>query len=409
MLYRQSWWEQARTCAARLAGSRQNVACNIKAWCVARSSAISAVLVAFLLTRVTIGAVIAVSLVYIKLDPTMPVPQGAPPILWGLLRWDSLHLAHIVQYGYDRGRTPFFPLYPLLVKGLSLLVGNVFVAGLLLSHIALVVALFYLYALAQDTYDAATARRAVFYLAAAPAAVFFSAMYKESLFVALATATLYHARKQQWIRAGLAGALAAAAHDTGVLLKAVIAVEALCYAGVRLSWTLRVSRVAVREQGNKVAAALPGLAAAAAVPIGLLAYMGYQAYALGDPLAFLHAEARWGRSLSPFSVMRLIPGSLTVSGAFDLLATLLFIPLVVGVVCQKDTAATVFTVAVFLLPLCTGQGTYSMTRFTLELIPCFVLLGRWGRHVWAHRIIIALSLPTMIYISVLYSHWAGPA
>ncbi len=195
MLYRQSWWEQARTCAVRLAGSRQNVACNIKAWCVARSSAISAVLVAFLLTRVTIGAVIAVSLVYIKLDPTMPVPQGAPPILWGLLRWDSLHLAHIVQYGYDRGRTPFFPLYPLLVKGLSLLVGNVFVAGLLLSHVALVVALFYLYALAQDMYDAATARRAVFYLATAPAAVFFSAMYKESLFVALATATLYHARK----------------------------------------------------------------------------------------------------------------------------------------------------------------------------------------------------------------------
>jgi Gpi18-like mannosyltransferase len=103
----------------------------------------------------------------------------------GLVRWDGFHYANIALHGYDRMKTVFFPLYPLLVASVRMIVGNVYVAGLLVSNAALLVALCYLYALARREYDQAGATRTVFYLATAPGSVFFWAMYTESLFVAL--------------------------------------------------------------------------------------------------------------------------------------------------------------------------------------------------------------------------------
>jgi len=196
--------------------------------------AITTVFTAFIVTRLAIFGVIALSLATVGIDRGLPMPRNAPPLLAGLLRWDSQHYAYIVEHGYDRVRTAFFPLYPLLVKGLSLVIGNVFVAGVVLSNVALLVALGYLYALTRAMHGEATARRAALYLAGAPAAVFFSAMYTESLFIALAAATLYHARKGHWARAACAGALAAATRNTGVVLSTVIVLEALRQGGVSL-------------------------------------------------------------------------------------------------------------------------------------------------------------------------------
>ena len=348
--------------------------------------AITTVLTAFIVTRLAIFGVIALSLVTVGIDRGLPMPRNAPPLLAGLLRWDSQHYAYIAEHGYDRVRTAFFPLYPLLVKGLSLVIGNVFVAGVVLSNVALLAALGYLYALTRTIHGDAAARRALLYLAGAPAAVFFSAMYTESLFIALAAATLYHARKGHWARAACAGALAAATRNTGLILATVIVLEALRQEGVSLRlW--RPFWTSLRTQWRRLGAVWSGFAAAAVVPCGLLVYMLYLRQAFGDPLAFVHAEAGWGKHVSLSNWLRLMPGQLNVPVTIDLLVTVAFIPLVIGAAYQMRTAA-VFVVLTFVAPLSSGLGVEGMTRYTLMLVPCFVLLGSWGERKWVHRLIM---------------------
>src|SRR5262249_20931745 len=152
------------------------------------------------------------------------------------------------------------------------LAGNIYLAGVLISHVAFLIALIFLYLLARDEFDHPTAARTVLYLAAAPAAVFFSAVYTESLFLLLVVITFYCARHRQWVAAALAGGIAAATRNTGVVLAAVVALEGLHQQGVR--WRPRAWHPAIwgrhlRAQLPLFLAAWPSLLAAACVPTGL--------------------------------------------------------------------------------------------------------------------------------------------
>jgi hypothetical protein len=370
------------------------------------------VLTAYLLTRLVVCTLVFVSLVVLPVRVAPSLSTHFPNLVVdGLVRWDSFHYANIALNGYDRMKTAFFPLYPLLVASLRVIVGNVYVAGLLVSNAALLVALGYVYALARREYDQTGATRTVFYLATAPGSVFFSAMYTESLFVALVAATFYHARSAQWSRAALAGGLAAATRNTGVVLAAVIALEGLHQVGVRVRpqvWCVRALWSHVRLQGRRVVHARYALAASAIVPIGLLAYMAFLGHAFHDPLAFLHAEAFWGKHVSLSNLMHILPqGHLTLANQLDILVTLTLVPLVLSVCRRMRPAYIVFTLASFLMPLDTG-GTAGMTRYALMLVPCYLLLGSLVRRPGLDRLILCLSLALMTFVTVTFCHWGGP-
>src|ERR1700761_5350744 len=58
------------------------------------------------------------------------------------VRWDSIHYLAIAQHGYARPtEAVFFPLYPLLIRALGLLVGSDVVAGVLISMVSAAAAL----------------------------------------------------------------------------------------------------------------------------------------------------------------------------------------------------------------------------------------------------------------------------
>src|SRR5205823_1323298 len=114
-------------------------------------------------------------------------------------------------------------------------------------------------------FDHESAARAALYLCAVPGAVFFAALYSESLFLALVTATLYHARQGQWARAAVAAAAAAVTRNTGVILAAVLVLEGVHQQDVRF-WPLRL-RI------EQLTASWRSLSAATVVPVGLVGYM----------------------------------------------------------------------------------------------------------------------------------------
>lgn len=357
-------------------------------------------------------------------------------LLDGLVRHDSWWYVNIVDNGYTlgdaktgvQGTVTFFPLYPLLVKLVAGLTGNIFVAGVLISNLAFLVALLYLYGLVRRDFDAAAATRAVLYLAAAPTTIFCLAMYTESLFLALVCATFYYARRQMWQFAALAGALAAATRNTGVLLAAVIALEGLHAQGFRFRperlWAATLAGTGVlwrdhlRRQVGPALRSWRSILASGYVPVGLAVYMLFLLATFGDPLAFIHAQATWGRSTTPAGITRLWSnivtnlqlgphpwmGQLNTLTVLNVLSTIGFAPLVVMVIVKLRPSYAVYSGLTFLVPLSTGT-VGSMTRYVLMLVPCFILLGAWGRRGWVDRLVLGIFLPLAAYCSVLFSHW----
>lgn len=397
-----------------------------------------AVLGAWALSRLVIFFIIFVSSVTIPMRPGAALFSNPDNlILDGLVRDDSWWYYNIATRGYtlgsvatgEQGTVAFFPLYPLLVKTVAGLTGDVFLAGIIVANVAFVIALFYLHALARREIGDGAAGRAVFYFAAAPTAVFFSAMYTESLFLALLLATLYYARAGSWDRAALAGMLASATRNTGVVLAGVVALEALHAAGVRFWPTERPegwSREALarfcwrhlRRQAPLALRAWPGLVAAALVPLGLIAYMAYLSNTFGDPLAFIHVQATWGREAAGSGITQLVgntmkllrtgpnplAGQVGAKTLLDTVATLAFLPLVLATPFKLRPGYALLAIATFLVPLSTGS-VGSMTRYILMLVPCFLLLARWGEREWVDRLVLGLSLPMLAYFTVLFSHW----
>ncbi len=137
--------------------------------------------------------------------------------LWA--RFDSGFYLGIIDKGYafdasgGMSNVAFFPIYPLLANLTNLVVRDTVFASIIVSNLCLLGALLYLYKLTELEFgDAGTAQRAVFYIAAFPTAFFFSAVYTESAFLLFSVATMYYARRHQWLMAGLMGMITSATH-----------------------------------------------------------------------------------------------------------------------------------------------------------------------------------------------------
>ena len=172
------------------------------------------------------------------------------------------------------------------------------------------------------------ARLAVLVTALAPMAFFFSAVYSESLYLALSVGVFWCARQGRWAWAGVLGALASATRSAGVVL--VVPALLLYLYGPREDREpdfparggtreprggLRAGVDALRRGGP--APPRPSSLASrwwrpryrvranilwiAALPVGVGAYMAYLALAGGGALEPFHAQQVWNRHFAgPF-------------------------------------------------------------------------------------------------------------
>jgi hypothetical protein len=158
--------------------------------------------------------------------------------------------------------------------------------------------------------------------------------------------------------------------------------------------------------------------AAMFVPVGLLAYIAYLGLAFDVPFGFIQSHAAWGRDISGLGILRLWTNTITELQAgqntaagginpiilLDILSAVVFLPLTVAVAFKMRPAYAVFTVLAFIAPL--NYGTFwSMTRYLLMLVPCYMLLGTWGRRTWVDRLVLGTFLPMMGYCTILFSRW----
>jgi hypothetical protein len=242
-------------------------------------------------------------------------------------------------------------------------------------------------------FDESTARRATLYLALFPTALFLFAGYADALFLALAIWCVVMLHRQAWWQAGLFGLLAATTRQMGIFLVLPFAWEY----GKAVGWRLRNVRI------EAIAVLL--------IPGGLLLFMAWLWHAVGDPLAFFHAESHWSHHATPpwqtiVSALRLLPHQpdaiFAFRGVVDLAAILLFAGLIAVGIPSLPLGETLFSAAVWLLAACYPAEPWPLqsdARYMLLIFPAFLTLARLGRHRWLNVVIVATFAIVLVLLA----------
>jgi hypothetical protein len=261
-------------------------------------------------------------------------------------------------------------------------------AGVIISLLAFVPALTYMYFLARDQIGQNGALAACMLLAAYPFAVFYSGAYTESLFLLAVAGAFYHFTHGQLWRAAAWGLLAGLTRPNGWMLSASFALIALPSLGGILT---SLSRVLPPADRSSTARTLDGrrplsLVLAASAPVaGLLIYCGYNYWFTGHPFTWARVMAAWGRDFRGLEMLdwnfREL-GSLGVVGYIEHkpLEALNLFGLVFGVATfwpvarRLGLAYGLFVLLTTALPATSG-GLVSIGRYSTVLFPSFIWLS----------------------------------
>ena len=212
-------------------------------------------------------------------------------------RWDTFFYYSIATRGYDWNpalftyqNVVFFPLYPLLMRSLGALIGgHPMVAGVIVSFSAFAAALVVLYRLALLELGDEYAWRVILLIAVFPYALFFSAVYTESLFLLLTVTAFYAMRRGRLVAAAVCGLLAGLARPNGFWLSLPLACLVFLPAG-----RSQPGAGADLNDDEKI----PGALLAACAPVvGAAIFSAYLRIRFGDPLAWVHGQSAWGMPL----------------------------------------------------------------------------------------------------------------
>ncbi|MFI5888873.1 mannosyltransferase family protein [Actinoplanes sp. NPDC051513] len=208
-----------------------------------------------------------------------------------LLVWDGGWFLRVAVNGYPHGYTydasghlegnelAFFPLYPMLIRGVSALGLSPETAAIGVSWIASIGAAIALHLLGTTLYHRRAGWALVAICCSAPVSVVLSMAYSEALFLALVAGMFVAAHRKVWWAAGLLGLGAALTRPTGAAAALALAVAAI---------------MAVRESRRQ---AWQPLGAAALALAGVPLFLLWVATRVGDPSAWFRIQtAGWGTS-----------------------------------------------------------------------------------------------------------------
>ena len=262
----------------------------------ARSSTTAVVAIAVLGTRLP---VLLLGALAVTIVGTVPPPVAEA--VWRvssheltnmLARWDTFFYYTIATDGYSWNaavfrhyNVVFFPLYALLMRwGGAALGGHPLLAGLIVSLTAFAGAMLVLYRLALVELGDEHAWRVILLISTFPYALYYSAVYTESLFLLVTVGAFYAMRRGRPGWAAVCGLAAGFTRPNGFWL----ALPLLCLA----LWPPDLRDV---ESRARLPMRLPLALLVACMPlVGVTVFSSYLYLRFGDPLAWVHGQAAWG-------------------------------------------------------------------------------------------------------------------
>jgi hypothetical protein len=331
---------------------------------------------------------------------------GGPPGFWDNFlqlwsRWDVEHYVQIAEDGYvnyepDAKNIAFFPMYPAIVAALHVPLRFLptAIVGMLVSNVASIFALRFLYRLAKARFDEEVALRTVVYAAAFPTAYFFQVAYTEGLFFFFICAAFLALHEERWRDAALWGACASATRLTGGLV-------AVCWL------------VCYLQRVGKPRRDVLWLALA---PAGFFVYLGINQWVWHDPLKFLEFQrtAWYHESATPWRGFAIVWRYLNESTDLrswwyrdlpELIAALLGYGAAVWALVEWRKVGLVDVLYVLGSVVLWTSNTWWMSglRFCLVLFPLFLLLGsrRWPK--WLHQSIWIACVVAQVVFGIAFS------
>jgi Gpi18-like mannosyltransferase len=335
--------------------------------------------------------------------PANPPDFGWRNVFTAWERFDALWFLRIADAGYrlGDGSPAFFPLYPLVTRGLSFVMGgHPLAAATLVSNAAFCGGLVVTYLLTTSELSERAARNTILLMCLFPTAHFFLMPYSESLFFLLSVTAFWGARRGRWMVAGAAGALAALTRSVGFVLAPALLLEA------------------IQQRNEGRGRAWPGVLAAGATVCGLIAYLAYWGTRAGEWLAPVTRQANWQRGFSwPWVTLWNGTGDAFRHlgegyGGYWLIDWLIVVPMLaasVYAVVRLRPSYAVYLWCGLLIPLTfvfPDRPLMSMPRFVLPLFPAF-----WGLELGLERLhvprapVLAVEAAGLGILSVLTINW----
>lgn len=390
-------------------------------------TAVKPALIIFLATRIflSLWAVLVLAIIPLPEEPDEAVrPYLGEPILdegiSGLLlgpwqRFDSQHYLRIARQGYaNEADSVFPPLYPLAVRAMGGLLGGSAAANLgaaiLISNLAYLGLLILLHQVTAAELGPKVAARTLVYLAIFPTGFFLLAPYTESLFILLASGSIWSVRKGKFWLAGGLGLLASLTRLTGWILAIPLAYEWW----QQQSGTIKRAFQKLATRHSPLATALPAL--------GTAVFMLWRWWAGLPSLAVIY-EQYWfqttgfpGRDLGT-AVNTFFFGGTARTGEFTLVIDFLVVFFLLGttiwtfrrlgITYGLYSALLLFFI---LLPASANfKPLYSFSRYALAFFPAFMLLGLAGERPWLNRLILYPSIILYLYFSGQFFIWGWVA
>lgn len=320
----------------------------------------------------------------------------------GWFHWDAHWYKGIILNGYtnvsyEAGQrdTVFFPLFPLTVRAVSQLTGDIFTAALIVSNGALLAGSIFFFRFVKERFNEDLAIKATGLLLLYPFGFYFSGMYTESLFFLGNVGAFYFAHRKNWLVSGLFLAAASATRTVGILTTGAVFLFYL----QEIGWNLK------KVRPNVLFLALGGL--------GIGSFMAFLHFKFGDAFLFttnLNTPG-WGAEMTPARFWEafmhpfrasIVKGQIAWSNVFAVYALIITAPLILVNVRKLGVPFAVWSIVLWLVyfRVWTGSGRFFSVHF-----PFFLLVAQLlsERPKWLAFIAFA-SGSMLIFFTFVHSH-----
>ncbi len=325
-------------------------------------------------------------------------------LLRGLGVWDAQWYLKIADGGYPIYWTieydgyssyAFFPLYPIIVASLNLVIRNVELSAFIMSNILLIANFFSLYYVVSKLYSSKIAQKAVWLLFLFPFSIFYRSYFTEGLFLFLLTWFAYFLIKKQLFIAAIFTSLLFIARPNGSILGIIFFYH--------LYKAIRNKEISLTMASLYVVLIL--------IPYSVWHYLCY--INTGDPFYWYHIQSLWYSSPSIFqtiwnNIMRVLtywhlPLHESSNSKIDTLMVILGGMLLLKSKRFLKPQLWWISLFIWIFPLLV-KDTMSYSRFQSVSFPLFIYLAYVLKR--THFIIVSIIFFILLLLtSIFFVNW----
>lgn len=312
------------------------------------------------------------------------------PILNLFARWDAGHYFRIAYKGYDESNLGFFPLYPLLLKIFSMpleffipKLWALNIVGFIISNIFFFISIIGLYKLTYKVFqnDEKVALSSTLFLSFYPASIFLSAVYSESLLLALTLYSFIMLEEKKFLKSATLAFLAGLSRPIGFLS------------------SIPMLLTGIKNKSIKMIA-LAIFSANSLTVFGTYRYLTIGKFILIPYFAPI---------MSPTLISTAISNTIQINTALKILSTLIIIAVLASFtkisLIGIGTKYVIYSIALFLTYLFYGS-IQGFMRYSIPIIVVYWLLGYIDAKNKVVGIIILCGTSMLLgLLTVIYANW----